>query len=291
MRYRGYEIYVSRSDLKDNLLGSKAPRISCEIYMASDPDMNTMLDCFTLTLGEHFRDLSDQAIDAAIRNYVDIEYGRGLYATEMEVVNERSQFLLGRLITRLGESVSDQQLYDVLTSEIGMTDDEIRAAGASHLVPFFDRDEYARTIADHMIFIGTENTLTGSWEINYPYLNRKFYTDLPNDKLLMKKIGESLNHSFPENVQDFTIDAVGFHIKFNPDACHYVSEEDLEEQETNDMIAAEDVVEQTIYASNAPDCCSGLEQMDNILGMLGANIMDEDIYHSEDEHPGMTPAM
>lgn len=269
MRYRGYEIYVSRSDLKDNLLGRKAPRISCEIYLASDTDMNTMLDCFTLTLGEHFRDLSDQAIDAAIRNYVDMEYGRGLYATEMEVVNERSQFLLGRLIARLGESVSDQQLYDMLTSEIGMTDDEIRMAGASHLVRYFDVDEYSTTIADHMVFIGTENTLTGSWEINYPYLNRKFYIDLPNDRILMKKIGESLNHNFPENVQDFTIDAVGFHMQFNPDACHYVSEEDLEEQETNDMIAAEDVVEQTIYAANAPACCSGLEQMDNILGMLG----------------------
>ena len=290
MRYRGYEIYASRADVK-GLLDGKAPRISCEVYMVSDRDLNTMLDSFTLTQGVDIPDFSDKSIDAAIRKYVDAEYGERLYAAEMETVNERSQFLMGRLITRLGESLPAQTVYDMLSMEIGMTDDEIRAAGASHLVPYFDMDEYAQTIADHMIFVGTENTITGSWEISYPYLNRKFYTDLPADKVMLKKIGESLNSNFPESVQDFTIDSKGFHMKFNPDACHYVSEEDLEEQETNDMITAEDMVEQAIYAANTPKCCSGQEQAENMLEMLGANIMDDTIYHSEDEHPGMTPTM
>ena len=56
------------------------------------------------------------------------------------------------------------------------------------------------------------------------------------------------------------------------------------EQETNNMILAEDAVETTVYLANAPDCCSDAEKLDNVLGMLGANVMDEDIYHSEDEH-------
>lgn len=84
-------------------------------------------------------------------------------------------------------------------------------------------DEYAQTIADHMIFVGTENTITGSWEISYPYLNRKFYTDLPADKVMLKKIGESLNSNFPESVQDFTIDSKGFHMEMTMRSISWVS--------------------------------------------------------------------
>ena len=54
--------------------------------------------------------------------------------------------------------------------------------------------------------------------------------------------------------------------------------------ETVDMITAEDLVEQAVYAANAPDCCSGGQQADNMLDMLGANIVDGDIYHTPDEH-------
>lgn len=56
--------------------------------------------------------------------------------------------------------------------------------------------------------------------------------------------------------------------------------------ETVDMITAEDLVEQAVYAANAPKCCSPAEQAENMLGMLGANFMDDAIYHSEEDHPG-----
>ena len=53
---------------------------------------------------------------------------------------------------------------------------------------------------------------------------------------------------------------------------------------TTDMITAEDLVEQAVYAANAPKCCSGGQQADNMLDMLGANIVNSDIYHTPDEH-------
>ena len=56
--------------------------------------------------------------------------------------------------------------------------------------------------------------------------------------------------------------------------------------EAVDMITAEDLVEQAVYAANAPDCCSQGQQAKNMLDMLGANVMDSSIYHSEAEHPG-----
>ena len=56
------------------------------------------------------------------------------------------------------------------------------------------------------------------------------------------------------------------------------------EKETNEILLAEDAVQTTAYIANAPDCCSGAEQLGNMLGMLGTDLMDEDVYHDEDEH-------
>lgn len=57
-----------------------------------------------------------------------------------------------------------------------------------------------------------------------------------------------------------------------------------EVDEVTDMITAEDVVEQAVYMANAPECCAD-DHAENILGMLGANVVDEEIYHDEDECP------
>ncbi len=61
-------------------------------------------------------------------------------------------------------------------------------------------------------------------------------------------------------------------------------EHEKEVDETTDMITAEDIVEQAVYAANTPECCAD-EQAENMLGMLGANIVEPEIYHSEDECP------
>ena len=60
------------------------------------------------------------------------------------------------------------------------------------------------------------------------------------------------------------------------------------ENETNEILLAEDAVQTTAYLANAPDCCSGAEQLDHVLEMLGADVMDEDVYHTEDQHPKMS---
>ena len=60
------------------------------------------------------------------------------------------------------------------------------------------------------------------------------------------------------------------------------------ENETNEILLAEDAVQTTVYLSHAPDCCSDAERLENLLGMLGADVMDGDVYHAEDEHPEMS---
>lgn len=54
--------------------------------------------------------------------------------------------------------------------------------------------------------------------------------------------------------------------------------------EAMEMITAEDLVEQAVYAANAPDCCSKGQQAENMLDMLGANVIDGSIYHTPEEH-------
>lgn len=61
-----------------------------------------------------------------------------------------------------------------------------------------------------------------------------------------------------------------------------------EKQKTTDILTAEDIAEQAEYAANAPKCCSGKERALNMLGMLGSNIADEDIYHDESDHDEIT---
>ena len=55
-----------------------------------------------------------------------------------------------------------------------------------------------------------------------------------------------------------------------------------EVDETTDMITAEDIVEQAVYTANAPECCSE-DHAENMLSMLGANIVDENVFHHD--HP------
>lgn len=61
-------------------------------------------------------------------------------------------------------------------------------------------------------------------------------------------------------------------------------ERSYEKQKATDILTAEDLAEQAEYVSNAPKCCSEKERALNMLGMLGSNIADEDIYHDESEH-------
>ena len=57
-----------------------------------------------------------------------------------------------------------------------------------------------------------------------------------------------------------------------------------EVDEATDKITTEDVVEQAVYMANAPDCCAD-KHAENMLGMLGANIVDTEIYHDEEDCP------
>ena len=53
-------------------------------------------------------------------------------------------------------------------------------------------------------------------------------------------------------------------------------------EETLETITAEDLVEQAVYLANAPDGATTEDKSETMLGMLGANIVDESVYEEPD---------
>ena len=85
----------------------------------------------------------------------------------------------------IGEFQAGEDLYNTLTDQLGMTDDEIRMIGFKSLVPFFDQNCYAQTIAEYMIDEGTELTSSGNYHFSFDEINERFGTNLPSDKAML----------------------------------------------------------------------------------------------------------
>lgn len=63
---------------------------------------------------------------------------------------------------------------------------------------------------------------------------------------------------------------------------YYEKAQEKAEEETLDTITAEDLVEQAVYLANAPDGVTAEDKSEAMLGMLGANIVDESVYEEPD---------
>ena len=99
---------------------------------------------------------------------------------------------MGRLVCCLGESESGAELYNTLSEVIGMTYEEIREVGFQSLAPFFDREQYAQTIADWLIEDGTESTISGRWIVPYGNIGNRFGVNLQTDADLRNMVSRHL---------------------------------------------------------------------------------------------------
>lgn len=297
MRYRGFEITAcsdsgieryNRAESRDELCSG----FFCEVYPAGDEQYANQLDTFCLAEDYEIPDTSEESLADGIIRYVDKNY-YALLESKNEAKQKRTEELVGRLVCWLGETENGAELYDTLSQTIGMTDEEIREVGFCSLAPFFEREQYAQTIADWLIDNGTENSFSGSWIVHHEEITERFGVNLKTDEELRNMVSRHLYNS-SDIVADFCMDAdkvdLDFFLAYCPYAHKHSPQEKAEqaEKEENELLAAEDAMQTSIYLANAPDCCSGTEQLGNVLGMLGADVMDEDVYHDEDEHPKMS---
>jgi len=229
MRYRGFEITSCPDDCIEHYDSDIDQEIICsghfcQIYMATDEDYARQLDCFCLAVGYELAEDTQEALEHGIIRYVDDMYGE-LSASKAVAERDRRADLVGRFVTWLGESENGEELHHTLTEVIGMTDDEIREIGFHSLSPYFDRELYAQTIAEHYIDTGSEKTCTGNWYLYFEEINERYHTNLPTDKEMAEKITKCLSKGYPYTVKGAVLADDGILISFNPEICPRIERE------------------------------------------------------------------
>ena len=144
-------------------------------------------------------------------------------------------------------------------------------------------NSFVQTLANYAVSEGMQNSEDGIWGVSNDELYYHFGANVKKNnefgKMLMKALKRRREIESAELVDD------GIEYEVKREYCENLREEEYEdEQECTDMRTAEDIAEQAEYAANAPKCCSEKERALNMLGMLGSNITDEDIWHDESEH-------
>ena len=237
MLYRGFQIVISAPTViekwnRNTRAIEACAGVNCEVYDKYDEDMADQLETFSLTVGFDVPDLGAEQIEKAIRDHVDkhnvfINLGRN------EALAERRSILVGMLASRLGESLEPGELYDLLSENVSMTDEEIRACGYMSLAPFFNRPAYAQTIAEYMIHVGTENTTTGNWHFGFDSINERFGLDLKNDEEMVELIREEL-YKQGDILSDVDIYDDDFDLMFYLDYCPFSDRDDPVYEPQND---------------------------------------------------------
>ena len=101
-----------------------------------------------------------------------------------------------------------------------------------------------------------------SWMIEHHHNDEDLYFTLKNVIGLTK-----------EELHEFDIESLD---------AYYEKAQEKAEEETLETITAEDLVEQAVYLANAPDSVTAEDKSEAMLGMLGANIVDESVYEEPD---------
>lgn len=144
-------------------------------------------------------------------------------------------------------------------------------------------NSFVQTLANYAVSEGMQNSEDGIWGVSNDELYYHFGANVNKDNAFGKMLTKALKRRCEIVNAELVDDGIEYEVK--REYCENLREEEYEdEQECTDMRTAEDIAEQAEYAANAPKCCSEKERALNMLGMLGSNIADEDIYHDESEH-------
>lgn len=204
MRYRGFIITsCPDKEIIRNKIGSDSIDICngfyCEVFAGNDCRYDDRLDYFCLAEGYEITDCSNDSMEKGIRMYIDDMYTKLTEAREDSISN-RNALLLGKAICFIGEFQMGEELYDTLANHLNMDDDEIRKIGFISLVPYFDRHNYAKIIADYMTDIGTQSTQSGNWYFDFSEINERYGVNLPSDRDMLDKIVDCFNRSIVADI-------------------------------------------------------------------------------------------
>ncbi len=191
----------------------------CTVYRGDDDLKKNILDSFTLAKGYEIENLSMECAERGVLSYIDNNYTYLKWRGNEIAVNRKND-LIGRLISALREYENPETMYKTLKEFAGFEDDEIRQSGHKYLVPYFDRDAYAQTIAEFLITQSTELTYDSSYHIGFDKVLKVFGIDMRGDTDMRNKVCKNLMQ-YDDIVTNVTVSANGFDMNFNAAYCPY----------------------------------------------------------------------
>jgi len=233
VRYRGFVIESEPCDTGNDSTETNTEVVRyqeyfCTVYAGNDDERLHSLDEFYAVIEPGEKTEEVVQLQCEIANHIDYFYDDLVGNLEYQVSKRKSE-LLGRLVCWLSEDQCSAELYNTLSEHIGMTDDEIRAVGFTSLVPFFDREAYAQTIAEHLIDEGTEDTFSGNLHIPFSEINERFGVNLPTDEKMLELIrDELLKHG--DIISDLETDE-DFDMMFYTMYCPHVEDDRITEDD------------------------------------------------------------
>ena len=215
IRYRSFLIEVEPIyEPDDNLTAVQScNRYVCHFFADADIERKYELDSVPVVVGREIPEFSEKLIYDFIRKYIDSD----LYYYQTKRSEQIERLLadkLGKVVCLLHKTHAELELYNILRDEIGLSDDWIRAIGFVSLLPFFDRKEYANSIALWLMDEGSRDYYRESYEVSFDTINKRYGVQLPQDRELLEEI---VSHMNPDIVDDVQTEH-GFKIKFNVQA-------------------------------------------------------------------------
>lgn len=225
--YRGFLVQAKEKKfpMRTDSIRYPSPVSKAEISVF-DSNSNRLLMSPCIVLDRDFRSYSQTEIENRARKYIDQEI-KLLGYRKNRADSERKNAFLDKLIQSIEgkgqrEALSGKLLYDKLRA-IGMTPLDIIACGHKELVPFFDRKTYAKTIADQLIFYGTDSTSEGNWIFDFDEIEDHFGVDFDADKEMMNLVKDALEEQ-GDTLSDIQIYNRQIDLMFYLVHCPYVAD-------------------------------------------------------------------
>lgn len=156
----------------------------------------------------------------------------------------------------------------------------------------YDDPNYENEVDDFCLAVGYEipdNSYESMKKGIYEYLGVELTTDKRKTEIIDNFLGWMIKHHNSDQDLYFTLKNVIGMTKeelneFSIESLdeYYEKEQEKAAEEKLETITAEDLVEQAVYLANAPDGATAEDKSEAMLGMLGANIVDESVYEEPD---------
>ena len=221
-RYRGYRILASTKYDVVRTMGEKtvnAKGVIVYIFYSSRGSYEKMLMLIEMAVGYELQNDSDAEIKKKVIMYIDAHIDE-LRRLAMNFERARNHLILKRALSSYDNYECGKELYRLFRESFEMTDADIAKQGFVELVPYFNKETYAVTIAGYMTDIGTEKTETGGYFFKFSEISRKFGLALPGDNMMLARIKNAFNKSIVKYVDTSS----GFYLTFNEEYCPHISD-------------------------------------------------------------------